>query len=73
MKKGDIIKTCSERYMLTERIEDFGHGEGGWVCVDMNTINEKGWNNITAFDCWRVTDKYLEFQIQRGVITVEQI
>jgi hypothetical protein len=71
MKKGDIIKMCSERYMLTERIEDFGHGESGWVCVDMNTINEKGRDNITAFDCWRVTDKYLEFQIQRGVITVE--
>lgn len=71
MKKGDIIKMCSERYMLTERIEDFGHGEGGWVCVDMNTINEKGRDNITGFDCWRVTDKYLEFQIQRGVITVE--
>jgi hypothetical protein len=71
MKKGDVIKKCSERYILTERIEDFGHGEGGWVCVDMNTINEKGRDNITAFDCWRVTDKYLEFQIQRGVITVE--
>jgi hypothetical protein len=67
MKKGDIIKTCSERYILTERIEDFGHGEGGWVCVDMS----KDRDNITAFDCWRVTDKYLEFQIQRGVITVE--
>lgn len=71
MKKGDIIKKCSERYMLTERIEDFGHGEGGWVCVDMNAIEEKGRDNITAFDCWRVTDKYMEFQIQRGVITVE--
>lgn len=67
MKKGDIIKTCSERYILTERIEDFGHGEGGWVCVDMS----KDRDNITAFDSWRVTDKYLEFQIQRGVITVE--
>lgn len=67
MKKGDIIKTCSERYILTERIEDFGHGEGGWVCVDMS----KDRDNITAFDCWRVTDKYLEFQIQRGVITLE--
>ena len=67
MKKGDIIKTCSERYILTERIEDFGHGEGGWVCVDMS----KDRDNITVFDCWRVTDKYLEFQIQRGVITVE--
>lgn len=67
MKKGDVIKTCSERYILTERIEDFGHGEGGWVCVDMS----KDRDNITAFDCWRVTDKYLEFQIQRGVITVE--
>lgn len=67
MKKGDIIKTRSERYILTERIEDFGHGEGGWVCVDMS----KDRDNITTFDCWRVTDKYLEFQIQRGVITVE--
>ena len=67
MKTGDIIKTCSERYILTERIEDFGHGEGGWICVDMS----KDRDNITAFDCWRVTDKYLEFQIQRGVITVE--
>lgn len=28
MKNGDVIKKCSERYMLTERIEDFGHGEG---------------------------------------------
>lgn len=58
-----------EKYIVVERIEDIGsHGEGGWICFNWNAVLEKGTDNISAFDCWRVTDRYLETQIQRGVI-----
>ena len=59
-----------EEYMVTERLDDLGHGEGGWLCVDMEALFEKGINNISAFDCWRITDRYLETQLQRGVIRI---
>lgn len=59
-----------EEYMVTERLDDLGRGEGGWLCVEMEALFEKGSDNISAFDCWRITDKYLEAQIQRGVIRI---
>lgn len=59
-----------EEYMVTERLDDLGHGEGGWLCVEMEALFEKGSDNISAFDCWRITDRYLEMQIQRGVIRI---
>jgi hypothetical protein len=57
-----------EKYIVVERIEDIGRGEGGWICFNWNAVLEKGSENISAFDCWRVTDRYLEIQIQRGLI-----
>ena len=58
-------------YMVANRMEDICNGgEHGWRCIDMNAINEKGIDNISPFDCWRVTDKYMEAQIQRGVIKI---
>lgn len=58
-----------EKYIVVERIEDIGgRGEGGWICFNWNAVLEKGTDNISAFDCWRVTDRYLKIQIQRGVI-----
>ena len=59
-----------EVYVITERIDDIGHGESGWRCVEIDALSQKGANNITPFDCWRMTDKYLETQIQRGVIRI---
>ena len=59
-----------EEYVVTERLDDLGHGEGGWLCVEMEALFEKGINNISAFDCWRITDRYLEIQLQRGVIRI---
>ena len=75
VQKGTVISLSvnsdePEEYVVTERIEDIGHGEGGWLCVEMEALFEKGINNISAFDCWRITDRYLETQLQRGVIRI---
>ena len=75
VQKGTVISLSvnsdePEEYMVTERLEDLGHGEGGWLCVEMEALFEKGADSITAFDCWRITDKYLETQLQRGVIRI---
>ena len=59
-----------EEYVVTERLDDLGHCEGGWLCVEMEALFEKGADSITAFDCWRITDRYLETQLQRGVIRI---
>jgi hypothetical protein len=62
-------------YMVANRMEDICNGgESGWRCIEMNAINEKGIDNISPLDCWRVTDRYIEVQMQRGKIKiVEQI
>lgn len=60
----------SEAFLVAERIDDIGHGEGGWKCVDIDALLQKGANNITPFDCWRITDKYLDAQMKRGVIQI---
>lgn len=66
VKKGDVIlitegSDSNKKYKIEERLDDFAHGEGGWKCIELNT-NE---SNI-----WRISDRYLKAQIQRGVITI---
>lgn len=76
VKLGDVISVTesdsTKQYMIAERLTDIGRqeDEGGWLCVDMDALTEKGTDNIDAFDCWRVTDRYLAVQIQRGLITI---
>lgn len=74
IEKGNVISLSegsdSKTYMVAERLDDIERGAGGWLCIEMDAIAEKGIDNISAFDCWRVTDKYLDIQIQRGVITI---
>jgi hypothetical protein len=36
--------------------------------MDANTENEI--DSISPFDCWRITNRYLEIQIQRGLIKI---
>lgn len=78
IEKGNVISVSesdtdsTKHYMIAERLTDIGRqeDEGGWLCVEMDALAEKGIDNISAFDCWRVTDRYLDMQIQRGVITI---
>lgn len=62
----------TKQYMIAERLTDIGRqeDEGGWLCIEMDALKEKGIDNITAFDCWRITDRYLAVQMERGVITI---
>ena len=60
----------SEAFVVAERIDDIGHGEGGWKCIEVDALLQKGANNISPFDCWRITDKYLDAQMKRGVIQI---
>ena len=57
------------KYVVVERIDDIACGRGGWLCVELDALSEHP-DSISPFDCWRVTDKYLETQIQRGVIKI---
>ncbi len=75
VKKGTVISLSvnsdePKEYIVTERLDELGHGEGGWLCVEMEAFFQKGSSNVTLFDCWRITDRYLETQIQRGVIKI---
>ena len=75
VKKGTVISLSvnsdePEEYIVTERLDELGHGEGGWLCIEMEAFFQKGASNVTPFDCWRVTDRYLETQIQRGIIKI---
>lgn len=75
IQKGNVISLSvsadsTKHYVIADRLDDLGHGEGGWICIDMDALTEKGIDNIDAFDCWRVTDRYLSIQIQRGLITI---
>lgn len=75
IKKGNVISLSesadsTKQYVIADRLDDIGHGEGGWLCIEMDAIVKKGIDNIDSFDCWRITDRYLEMQIQRGVITI---
>lgn len=75
IQKGNVISLSvsadsTKQYVIADRLDDLGRGEGGWLCIEMDALAEKGTDNIDAFDCWRITDRYLEMQIQRGVITI---
>ena len=75
IQKGNVISLSesadsTKQYVIADRLDDLGHGEGGWLCIEMDALVKKGTDNIDAFDCWRITDRYLEMQIQRGVITI---
>ena len=75
VEKGNVISLSvnsdePEEYVVTERINDIGHGESGWLCIEMEALFKKGASNVTPFDCWRITDRYLEVQMQRGVIKI---
>lgn len=75
IQKGNVISLSesadsTKQYVIADRLDDLGHGEGGWLCVEMDALVKKGSDNIDSFDCWRITDRYLEMQIQRGVITI---
>ena len=75
IQKGNVIllsesADSTKQYVIADRLDDIGHGEGGWLCIEMDTLLKKGIDNVDAFDCWRITDRYLEMQIQRGVITI---
>lgn len=78
IKLGDVISVTesdtdsTKQYMIAERLTDIGRqeDEGGWLCIEMGALTEKGIDNITAFDCWRITDRYLAVQMERGVITI---
>ena len=75
IQKGNVISLSvsadsAKQYVIADRLDDLGHGEGGWLCIEMDALVEKGIDNIDAFDCWRVTDRYLSVQIQRGLITI---
>ena len=75
IQKGIVISLSesadsTKQYVIADRLDDIGHGEGGWLCIEMDALVEKGIDNVDSFDCWRITDRYLEMQIQRGVITI---
>ena len=77
IEKGNVISLSegsdsTKQYKIAERLTDIGRqeDESGWLCIEMDALTEKGIDNISAFDCWRVTDRYLNMQIQRGVITI---
>lgn len=72
LEKGIVLSITDtaepKEYMLVERIDEFANGEGGWICVSLEDI--KNSDSISPMDCWRVSNKYLEIQIQRGVIKI---
>lgn len=74
IKKGTIFTLTVDSkdiyYIVVDRLEDIGKGDGGWLCVEKLAVDKNGIENISPFDCWRVTDKYMEVQIQRGVIKI---
>ena len=74
IKKGTIFSLSIDSdnvvYIVIDRLEDIGRGDGGWLCVEKITVDKNGIENISPFDCWRVTDKYMEAQIQRGFIKI---
>ena len=75
IQKGNVISLSesadsTKQYVIADRLDDIGQGEGGWLCIEMDALVEKGIDNVDSFDCWRITDRYLEMQIQRGVIAI---
>ena len=67
--KANYDENKEYKYVVIERLDNIACGRGGWLCVEQEAISKKP-DNISPFDCWRVTDKFLETQIQRGIITI---
>lgn len=57
-------------YEILCRENEFAHGEGGWICADRKLLSEKGVDELSSLDVWRVSDRYLEIQMKRGVIKI---
>lgn len=75
VEKGNILLLSdgsdeTKTYVVLKRLEDMGRGEGGWLCVKQDALIEKGVDNISTFDCWRISDRYLKMQMYLGVITI---
>lgn len=79
IKKGTIFSVQFDpsdepiQYIVVERLKDIGGGDGGWLCAPVAKVVEvssAGGEIPLFFDYWRVTDKYMEAQIQRGVIKI---
>ena len=74
IKKGTIFSLSIDNnqidYVVVDRLDNMGGGDGGWLCGGKNAVDKNGIENISPFDYWRVTDKYIEAQIQRGVIKI---
>jgi hypothetical protein len=60
----------TKEYEILCRENNFEHGEGGWICAETKTLSEKGIDKLSPFDVWRVSDRYLEIQMKRGVIKI---
>ena len=60
----------NKKYEILWRDENFEHGEGGWICAETKMLSEKGIDKLSPFDVWRVSDRYLEIQMKRGVIKI---
>lgn len=60
----------NKEYEVLCRDNGFEHGEGGWICAETKTLSEKGVDKLSPFDVWRVSDRYLEIQMKRGVIKI---
>lgn len=60
----------SKEYEILCRENGFELGEGGWICVETKTLSEKGIDKLSPLDVWRVSDRYLEIQMKRGVIKI---
>ena len=72
LEKGIVLSIADtaepKEYMIVERIDEFAIGDGGWICVSLENL--KNSDSISPMDCWRVSNIYLEIQIQRGVIKI---
>lgn len=60
----------NKKYEILCRDEYLEHGEGGWICAETKTLSEKGIDKLSPLDVWRVSDRYLEIQMKRGVIKI---
>jgi hypothetical protein len=60
----------NKEYEILCRDNGFENGEGGWICAETKTLSEKGIDKLSPFDIWRVSDRYLEIQMKRGVIKI---
>jgi hypothetical protein len=60
----------TKEYEILCRENEFAHGEGGWICAETKMLSEKGIDKLSSLDVWRVSDRYLEIQMKRGVIKI---